>query len=63
MNIKVDIDRFDMSQEEETKPADSNKEAAEVDCKLKVSKCVHSGAKTAEEVEAIIRCLNESAQP
>ena len=42
----------------EQKPVDSNKEAAEVDCKLKVSKCLTSGAKTEEQIKAAIECLN-----
>jgi len=42
---------------EEIKPADSNKEAAEVECKAKASKCLTSGPKTAEEVEAALKCL------
>lgn len=41
------------------KPVDSNKEASEVDCKLKVSKCLTPGAKTEEQVKAAIACLEE----
>lgn len=52
-----------MSENQEQKPVDSNKEAADVDCKLKVSKCLTSGAKTAEEVAAAIKCLNGDVAP
>lgn len=41
----------------ENKPVDSNKEAAEVECKAKASKCLTTGPKTAEEVEAALKCL------
>lgn len=51
-----------MSQSETNQtPNDSNKAAAEVNCEMKVGKCLGSGAKTAEEVEAAIKCLKESA--
>ena len=45
---------------EEVKPADSNKEAADVDCKSRVSKCLSSGAKSAEEVEKALSCLRDA---
>lgn len=38
---------------------DSNKEAAEMNCNLKVGKCLSSGAKTAEEIEAALKCFKE----
>lgn len=45
-----------------SQPIDSNKEATEMNCDLKIGKCLTSGAKTAEEVEAALKCLKESAQ-
>ena len=47
--------------ENEQKPVDSNKEAADLNCNFKISKCLTSGAKTAEEVEAALKCLKEQA--
>lgn len=49
-----------MSENNNNQPTnDSNKEAAEMNCQLKVGKCLTSGAKTAEEVEASLKCFKE----
>lgn len=45
----------------QSQPTDSNKAAAEMNCELKVGKCLSSGAKTAEEVQAAIECLKKEA--
>lgn len=45
----------------QSQPTDSNKEAAEMNCDLKIGKCLSPGAKTAEEVEAAIKCLKEQS--
>lgn len=43
-------------------PVDSNKEATDMNCELKVGKCLTAGAKTAEEVEAALKCLREEGK-
>lgn len=49
-----------MSENNNSQPTtDSNKEAAEMNCQLKVGKCLSSGAKTAEEIESALKCFKE----